>query len=68
MKMGDPAIKTIRDPFDKWEGDALHTRIEMAVAKAVAQATAGRDAKLTALEEQLSKMQELKNSHRTRPT
>ena len=56
--MGDPAIKAIRDLFDEWEATRLIPAIEAAVSKAVEQATAERDAKIAALEEQLSKTQE----------
>ena len=56
--MGDPAIKAIRDLFDEWEATRLIPAIEAAVSKAVEQATAERDAKIAALEKQLSKTQE----------
>ena len=56
--MGDPAIKAIRDLFDEWEATRLIPAIEAAVSKAVEQATAERDAKIAALERQLSKTQE----------
>ena len=56
--MGDPAIKAIRDLFDEWEATRLIPAIEAAVSKAVEQATAERDAKIAALESQLSKTQE----------
>lgn len=44
----DVATKAIRDLFQEWEATRLIPAVEAAVAKAVAQATAERDATIAA--------------------
>ena len=57
------ATKAIRELFQEWETSRLIPAVEAAVSKAVAQATAERDEKIAALEEQLAETrQELKKT------